>query len=316
MMQAILTKVAGVDVHKEILVITAIVGEEYQAPRIERLECSTMTDDLKTCGDKLKALGVTHVAMESTGIYWKPVYNVWSRQGLIITLGNAQHIKNVPGRKTDVSDSQWIAQLHRNGLIRPSYVPEEKFQHLRALTRHRSNLVGDTTRVKNRVQKLLEDGNVKLASVIENVFGVSGLAVLRAIGESITDAESLTIRVCTNVKASKEEIKRSLTNCLTEVHCFEVKEYLRQFDALQDCLRRIDAEINTRMQEFSDLILRLDEIPGIDRTGAQAIIAEATTHMDAFGDDRRFAAWAGVAPGNKQSARKKKELGSDMATHI
>jgi transposase len=313
-MRTILTHVAGVDVHKEELVITAILEEEPGRIRVEHLKCSTMTEDLDECALKLRQLGVVHVAMESTGIYWKPVYNVWHRRGLIITLGNAQHIKNVPGRKTDVTDSEWIAELHRSGLIRPSYVPEEEFQELRSLTRHRTHLVRDLTRVKNRVQRVLEDGNVKLASVISDVFGVGGLAVLRAIGNKITSPKRLAECIRTDVKAEKEVLRKSLSNCLTRTHCFEVREYLAQYDGLQQCLQRLNAEIDERMEKYSALIEKLDEIPGIDKIGAQIIVAEATTNMDAFGDDRRFAAWSGVAPGNKQSARKKKEPASEKET--
>ena len=287
-MQAINTHVAGVDVHKEILVITVLVGEAHQEPSAHLLRTSTFTDDLRRCGEKLLELGVTDVPMESTGIYWKPVYNVWHRLGLKITLANAHHLKRVPGRKTDVSDSHWIAILMRNGLIRSSFIPEEEFQQLRALNRHRIYLMRDLTRVKNRVQKVLEDGNIKIGSVLSDVFGVGCLAVLRAIAQGQTAA-------------------KALTNCLTEVHCFQIERYLGQFDELEDHVRKLDAEITRRMEKYSQLIERLDEIPGIDIRSAQGIIAEATAHMDAFQHDRNFAAWAGVAPGNNQSARKRRK---------
>jgi transposase len=161
-MEAIRTHVAGVDVHKKILAITVLIGDGNESPRIERFECSTFTDDLIAMGRKFLDLGVKDVAMESTGVYWKPLHNVWCPMGIKITVGNATHIKNVPGRKTDMNDSHWIAQLHRFGLIRSSFIPEAEFQQLRLLSRHRTNLVDDLSRVKNRVQKVLEDGNVKL----------------------------------------------------------------------------------------------------------------------------------------------------------
>jgi transposase len=306
-MQASLTHVAGVDVHKEILVICALIDQPDGFIRKEQLECSTMTEDLIECGKKLVGLGIKHVAMESTGIYWKPVYNVWRRLGLAICLGNAQHMKNVPGRKTDICDAEWIAQLHRSQLIRPSYIPEEEFQHLRVLTRHRTYLVSDITRVKNRVQKCLEDGNVKLGSVISNVFGVSGLLIVRAISEGVTDENQLADLVQTNVKTDKKELRKSLSNCLTETHCFDLGEHLRQYDALQECLKKLNAEIDSRMEKYAELIERLDEIPGIDKIGAQVIIAEATTDMSPFGQDRRFCAWSGVAPGNNRSAKKRRK---------
>jgi transposase len=306
-MQATLSHVAGVDVHKEILVICALVEQPDGSILKESLQSSTMTEDLKESGQQLLALGIKNVAMESTGIYWKPVYNVWRRLGLIVTLGNAQHMKNVPGRKTDVSDAEWIAQLHRSGLIRPSYIPEEEFQQLRVLTRHRTYLVSDISKVKNRVQKVLEDGNIKLGSVISNVFGVAGLQVVRAIAKGITEATQLAALVQTNVKTNQEELRKSLSNCLTETHCFDLGSHLQQYDALQDCLAELDTKINERMQKYVDLIERLDEIPGIDKISAQVIIAEATTDMSHFRDDRLFSAWAGVAPGNNQSAKKKRK---------
>ena len=307
-MQAILGNVAGIDVHKKILVITALVEDASDKVETHQFESSTMTGDLRVLAQKLLTLGVRHVAMESTGIYWKPVFRILRQTGLIVTLGNAQHIKNVPGRKTDASDSEWIAWLHKNGLIRPSYVPEEEFQELRILTRHRTYLVSDLTRVKNRVQKVLEDGNVKLSSILSNVFGVGGIAVLRAISQDCTNAEQLTALVQTNVKCSAEDLLKALTNCLSKAHCLELREYLSRYDAMMQSLERLQTEIDSRMSQYSHIIARLDEIPGIDKLTAQVLIAEATTHMENFRDDRTFAAWAGLAPGNHQSAGKKKRV--------
>jgi len=299
---------AGIDVHKKILVITALVEKSDGSVGKQMLECTTMTDDLRDCGKKLVELGVRHVVMESTGIYWKPVWRVFRQAGLLVTLGNAQHIKNVPGRKTDASDSEWLAWLHKNGLIRPSYVPEEEFQQLRALTRHRTHLVSDITRIKNRVQRVLEDGNMKLASVISNVFGVSGLTILRSIAQGSTDTATLAALVKTNVRAQPEEIRKGLCHCLTEVHCLEVREYLSRYDALNESLDRIQQVIDDRMNRYADIVERLDEIPGIDKLSAQVILAEATADMGAFKDDRCFAAWAGLAPGNHESAGKRRKV--------
>lgn len=311
-MQALLTHVAGVDVHKEILVITVLIGAADAEPKGQTLECSTYTDDLKIFGQKLLNLGVKHVAMESTGIYWKPVHNVWSPMGLEITLGNATHMKNVPGRKTDVNDSHWIALLHRNGLIRSSYVPEAEFQELRALNRHRTNLVEDIARVKNRVQKVLEDGNVKIGSVLSNVFGVAGIDVLDAIAAGETDADVLLSRVTTSIR-KKEDLKKALTNCLKPSHRFLIGELMQQYVDLNSRLSSVEQEISDRTRKHADLLSRLTEIPGVDRITAQGILAEATTKMEMFADDRKFAAWAGVAPGNNESAGKKKDRERGMA---
>lgn len=307
-MEVLLTHVAGIDVHKDMIMVTSLIGAADEKPVSATFECSTFTDDLRRCGEKLLALGIKHVAMESTGIYWKPVHNVWKPMGLLITLGNAYHMKNVPGRKTDVKDSQWIAQLHRNGLIQASYVPDVEFHQLRALTRHRNSLTCDVTRVKNRLKKVLEDGNIKLGSMLSDVFGVSSLAILRAIANGITSPNTLANLVTTRIKR-KEDIVPALTHCLRKDHLFLIKQYLAQYDQINAMIAAVEAEIDMYFERHAELIEKLDEIPGIDRTLAQAIIAEATTNMKTFRDEKAFAAWAGVAPGNNESARKKKDHG-------
>lgn len=304
-MQALKTHCAGVDVHKEMLAITALIGMPDENPKAVHLECSTFSDDLLACGMKLKEMGVTDVAMESTGVYWRPVFNVWDRLGLRIVVGNAGHIKNVPGRKTDVKDSQWIAELHRYGLIRPSFIPDGEFQRMRLLSRHRTNLTEDLARVKNRIQKVLEDGNIKLGSIISDVFSVAGLAVLEEISRGYTNADILAAAITTKIKR-KDEAKKALTNCLTNEHCFVVRELMTQFRDIKTRIENVEQELFAKIQPYRDLVEKLDEIPGIDVILAMGIIAEASTDMTAFKDERSFAAWAGVAPGNNESAGKKK----------
>lgn len=305
-MQAIRTHVAGVDVHKEILAITVIVGKADEEPRIERFECSTFTEDLMAMGTKFLDLGVMEVAMESTGVYWKPIYNVWAPMGIKITVGNASHIKNVPGRKTDMNDSHWIAQLHRFGLIKSSFIPEPEFVQLRLLSRHRSNLVEDQSRVKSRVQKVLEEGNVKLGSVVSDVFGKGAIEVLRLISQGINDPSKLRSVIKTNIK-KKEVLKKSLTNCLQAEHCFLIKELMQQYDDLQKRIDSIEDEITNKVQPYAELVDELKKIPGISDVLATGILAEASNDMSYFADERKFAAWAGVASGNNESAGKKKE---------
>jgi transposase len=304
-MEAIRTHVAGVDVHKKILAITVLIGDGNESPRIERFECSTFTDDLMAMGIKFLELGVKDVAMESTGIYWKPLHNVWAPMGINVTVGNATHMKNVPGRKTDMNDAHWIAQLHRFGLIRSSFIPESEFQKLRLLSRHRTNLVDDLSRVKNRVQKILEDGNVKLSSVVSDVFGAGSMKVLRLIANGQKDAETLRSAIKTNIK-NKEELKKSLTNCLTGEHCFLIQELMFQYDSIKERIRAIDNEIVQKIHPYSDLVEELKKIPGISDVLATGILAEASNDMSSFADERKFAAWAGVASGNNESAGKKK----------
>ncbi len=305
-MEVLRTHVAGVDVHKEILAITVLIGDADKEPEVIQFECQTFTEDLMACGQELLALDVREVAMEATGVFWKPIHNVWSPMGINLTVGQAAHIKNVPGRKTDMNDSYWIAKLHRFGLIRASFIPENVFQRMRLLSRHRTNLVEDLSRVKNRVQRILEDGNIKYGSIVSDVFGKSGLQVLRAIADGFTDASYLSSQVTTKIKR-KEEARKSLTNTFTNEHCFLIKELMSQYDHVKNMIRKVESELFELAQPYSHITEKLDEIPGIDEVLAIGIIAEASADMSHFEDERKFAAWAGVAAGNNESAGKKKD---------
>jgi transposase len=316
-MNPIKTHVAGVDVHKDILAITVMIGPEEGEPKIEHFECSTMTDDLKAMGITLKEMGVTDVAMESTGVYWKPVYNVWEPLGLKVIIGNASHIKGIPGRKTDTKDSEWIAQLHRFSLIKPSFVPEGVYQRLRLLSRHRTNLVSDQSKIKNRVEKVLQDGNIKWSSVVSDTFGAAGVKILDLIVDGVTDAQTLASSVKTKIKR-KEDAKKALTNCLTTEHIFVLGELMSQYRYLKqkilDVAKDKENELTEKILPYADLVDELDKIPGIDKILAMGIISEATTDMSSFKDGRSFAAWAGVASGNNESAGKKKDQKPEKAT--
>lgn len=314
-MEPIRTHVAGVDVHKEILAITVLRGPADSAPEIFQFSAETFTEDLMAVGRKFLDMGVKEVAMESTGVYWKPLYNVWAPMGIKITVGQAGHMKNVPGRKTDISDSHWIAELHRCGLIRASLIPDNEFQRMRLLSRHRTNLVHDLGRVKNRIQRTLEDGNVKLGTIATNIFGKSGLAVLRVIAEGCTDASVLSSKVTTKVKR-QQEAKKALTNCLTTEHIFLIQELMDQFDHIQSKIQKVELELRERIEPYKHLVAKLKEIPGIDEILAVGIIAEATTEMSNYPSERHFAAWAGVASGNNESAGKKKDQNAAKATPI
>jgi len=299
--------VAGVDVHKEKITITVL--KKNHENTIEKIiwESSTFTEDLEITGKKILDLGVKHVAMESTGVYWKPIFNVWDKLGLVITLGNATHIKNVPGRKTDVKDSEWIATLHLNGLIRPSYIPEAEFRELRLLTRHRMSLIDDLARVKNRIQKLLEDGNLKLGSVISDIFGVAGTRIIESIASGEDDPDYLASLVTTNVKKTREVIRKSLVHTLQEVHKKILQNLLLEMKYLKQLCLDIEDEISTRLKPHEEIINQLCTIPGINQKLAEDILAETSINMSTFKDDKNFAAWAGVAPGNHESASKKKK---------
>ncbi len=307
------THVAGVDVHKEVLAITVLIGDRDSEPQVEQFECLTFTEELMKCGIKLKEMGVKDVVMESTGIYWKPIYNVWGPLGLNITVAQAAHVKNVPGRKTDMNDSHWLAQLHRFGLVRASFIPDEIFQRMRLLSRHRTNLTHDLSRVKNRVQKVLEDGNIKWSTVASDVFGKAGLKVLDAIADGITNASYLASKVTTKIKR-KEEVHKALTNCLNTDHIFVIKELMDQYYYLNSRITQVENELREKALPYRHLIKKLDEIPGIDEILAIGILAEATDDMSNFRDERTFAAWAGVAAGNNESAGKKKDQSAEKVT--
>jgi transposase len=227
-----------------------------------------------------------------------------------VIIGNATHMKNVPGRKTDMNDSHWIAQLHRFGLIRPSFVPDGVYQRLRLLSRHRTNLVEDLSRVKNRVEKVLQDGNVKWSSVVSDTFGVAGVQVLDLISEGVTNAQTLAASVRTKIK-KKGEVEKALTNCLTNEHIFVIQKLMLQYRHIQSQLLDVENELTEKTLPYAHLIEELDKIPGIDKILAMAIITEATADMSSFPDERRFAAWAGVASGNNESAGKKKDQNAD-----
>jgi transposase len=313
--KALRTNVAGVDVHKEMIVVCILTGPADQDPIAEHFETSTMTDDLMAMGRILLDKGIREVAMESTGVYWRPLYNVWTPMGIEVTVGNAHHMKNVPGRKTDYKDAQWIAHLHRMGFIKPSFIPEPIFQRLRQLSRHRTNMVGDLARVKNRVQKVLEDGNIKWSSIVSDTFGVAGVNILRAIAAGETSAKGLAALATTNIKR-KEDKEKALKNYLTAEHCRVIKSLMNQYDFLTSEIRGIENDLAEQMVPYADLIEKLDAIPGIDKVLAMAILTEATTRMQSFPDERKFAAWAGVAPGNNESAGKKKDQNAEKAILI
>jgi transposase len=314
-MLAIRENVAGVDVHKEKLAITVLRGAADSEPEVFQFECNTFTEDLMACGTKFLELGVTEVAMESTGVYWKPLLNTWAPMGIKLTVAQAAHVKKVPGRKTDVSDSHWIAVLHRHGLIKPSFIPEDEFQRMRLLSRHRTNLVDDLARTKNRIQKTLEDGNVKFGVIAADVFGKSGVQVLRLIASGVTDATRLAQAVTTKIKR-KEEARKALTNCLTREHCFVIKELMGQYDDLKERIRLTEAELSKLAFPYYHLTQKLMEIPGISDVLAFGILAESTANMSHFADERAYAAWAGVAPGNNESGGKKKDQSAEKEIHI
>ena len=300
-MEAVVECCAGLDVHQGSVVACVLLGAAGRKPRKEVRTFATATADLVALRDWLEALGVTHVGMESTGVYWKPVHAVLEGHFELI-VGNAHHIKAVPGRKTDVKDAEWIADLVRHGLVRASFVPPPAIRELRDLVRLRRSLSEGLTTERNRTLKLLETANVKLASVASEVFGVSGMAMPRALVENAATPEQMADLARGKLRRKLTPLARALEGRLTEHHRFVLDLHLRRTAAIEADLAALDARIEAQMEPFRAQRALLRQIPGVDDRVAATIIAEIGIDMSAFGSAMRLASWAGVCPGNHESA--------------
>jgi transposase len=299
-METIFPCVAGLDVHKA----TVVACRRRLAPdgncTQEVRTFSTMTAGLLELSDWLAGEGGTHVAMESTGVYGKPVFHILEDR-FTTWLVNAQHIKRVPGRKTDVKDCEWIAQLLQHGLLHPSFVPPPVIRELRDLTRHRSQLVGEKVRVANRIQKVLEDANIKLASVATDVLGVSGRDMILAIIAGEGSPQSLAQRARGRLKKKIPELRLALQGKGTEHHRFPLRLLMDQRDGLESLIAKVGGRIGETMAPFAREVERLATIPGLDRRTAENLIAAIGADMGQFPSPGHLAAWAGIGPGNNQS---------------
>jgi transposase len=303
-MEVVYGRCCGLDIHKKLVVACLITPGEDGTPQKEIRSFSTMTDDLLALGDWLAGAGCTHVAMESTGVYWKPIYNLLeSRFALLLV--NAQHIKAVPGRKTDVRDCEWIADLLRHGLLRASFVPDQPQRDLRELTRYRASLVQERSREISRLQKTLEGANIKLSAVATDILGKSGREILTHLVAGSTDAAALADLARGKLRAKLPELERALVGRFGAHQRFLVAQQLSHIDALDEIIARLSAEIAERVRPFEDEITRLDAIPGVGRATAEVLVAELGTDMSRFPTDRHVASWAALCPGNHQSAGKR-----------
>jgi transposase len=295
----------GLDVHAKTVVACLIKHGKKQIRTY-----STMTDDLLRLSDWLVSEGCRQVAIESTGVYWKPVFNIL--EGVLeVVLVNARHVKGVPGRKTDVRDCEWLADLLRHGLLRPSFIPPLPIRELRELTRHRHTLVRDQTAVSNRIIKLVESANIKLAEVASNALGVSGRAMLRALAKGEEDPAKMAGLARGRLKVKQGQLTRALQGRLTRSQRFVLTELLDQLDQLEAAVTRVSAEICEQIEEGSDPFVKeavelLQTIPGVGEQIAEVIVSEIGTDMTRFPSDKHLASWAGVCPGNNESAGKRK----------
>jgi transposase len=292
----------GLDVHKK--GVTACVLWASGRRRQTRA-FGTFTRELLELGDWLRACGVTHVAMESTGVYWKPVWNLLEGQFEVL-LVNAQHIKAVPGRKTDQKDSEWIADLLQHGLLRASFVPPTPIRELRDLTRYRASLTQEINRIANRIQKVLEDANIKLASVATDTLGASGRAMLEAIVNGEQDGQRLAEMSRGLLRNKIPQLQQALEGRVSPHHRFLLRELLDHHYFVESKMRRIEQELAERLGPFQSEVARLCTIPGVDRVTAWGLLAEIGMNMKQFPDAQHLASWAGLCPGSHESAGKRK----------
>lgn len=290
----------GMDVHKK-TVVACIITPEGRETR----SFGTVTGELLALADWLEERMVTHVAMESTGVFWKPVYNLLEER-FTVWVVNAYHLKAVPGRKTDVRDAEWIAQLLQHGLVRPSFIPDRPQRELRELLRHRRGLIQQRADVVNRIQKVLEGANVKLSSVASDVVGVSGRAMLEAMVAGEDDPERLADLARGKLREKRPALVEALRGALGAHQQLLLESHLRHLDFLDGEVQRLSAEVERRTAPFDDAVKRLDAIPGIGRRTAEQVLGEIGLDMERFPSADHLASWARLCPGNNQSGGKQK----------
>jgi transposase len=295
----------GLDVHKK--TVAACVRKSAAGGRVseEVRTFGTMTRELLEMSDWLAAQGVTHVAMESTGVLWKPIYNLLEDRFELL-LVNAQHIKRVPGRKTDIKDCQWIAQLLQHGLLKASFVPPRAQRELRDLTRHRTQLVAEKNRLANRLHKTLEDANIKLGAVATDILGVSGRRMLEALAAGQEDPEQLANFARMSLRKKIPQLRLALQGTMREHHRFMLRLLLDQLAGLERLIGRLSERIEELLRPFEECLECLDDVPGVDRRTAENVLAEIGPDMSRFPTAGHLASWAGICPGSHESAGKRK----------
>jgi transposase len=295
-----------VDVHKASVVACVIAPSAGGAPCKEVRTFGTMTADLLQLVDGLLEAGCTAVAMESTGSYWKPLYNLLEGVVEQVLVVNAAHIKQVPGRKTDVKDAEWIADLLRHGLLRASFIPDRPQRELRELTRYRTSLIRERTAEVNRLQKVLEGANIKLAAVASDLTGVSGRAMLAALLDGSTDAAAMAQLAQGKLRAKIPQLEQALVGQVGAHQRFMIAQQLVHIDTLDEIIARVSAEVAERVHPFVEEIVQMDGVTGVGQRTAEALVAEVGVDMTRFPSADHLTAWAGLAPGNNESAGKRR----------
>jgi len=303
-MDMIVQRACGLDVHQASL--TACIMRQGVERQIKTF--GTATPQLIELKGWLKENHITHIAMESTGVYWKPVFNVLCDEDWQLMLVNARHIKNVPGRKTDTQDSEWICKLLRAGLLRGSFIPPEDIRQLRDLTRYRKKLQHHVQNEKNRVHKILQEANIKLTSVLTDIFGKTGMKILTALAKGVTDPAVLSSHFDQNKRIihKKGQALEALTGRFTAHHRFMLQKMLQHIVFLEQQIQTVEQQSEQHLQQYKRQVEQLATIPGIQQKAAASIIAELGVDMAIFPDEKHLASWSGLCPGHNESAGKKK----------
>ncbi len=305
-MEVVHRRCCGLDVHKKSVVACVLLSDPSGPPQREVRTFGTFTHEVLALADWLAEQQVTHIALESTGVYWKPIWNLLEDRFALL-LVNPRHIKAVPGRKTDVLDAEWLADLLRHGLLKASFVPDRAQRELRELTRYRTSLINERSAAVNRLQKTLEGANIKLASVASDVLGVSSRQMLAAVVDGTTlEASALAELAHGQLRDKVPQLEHALSGRVGPHQRFLLAEQLAHIDALDASLERLSTEIAERMRPFDELIERLDAIPGVGRTIAEVLLAEIGADMTRFPTANHLVSWAGMCPGHNESAGKKR----------
>lgn len=305
MLEVMFSHCAGLDVHKKSVTACVLVPDKKGKTRRRVKTFGTTTASLQGLKGWLQEMGVTHAALESTGVYWKPVYNILEEE-IVVWVVNAQHIKQVPGRKTDVKDAEWIATLMRMGLLNNSFIPDERQRDLRDLTRYRTQLTNERSAAVNRIQKVLEDANIKLSSVVTDIQGVSARQMLAAIIAGAEDSEALAELAKGRMRKKIPELGEALTGFVRPHHRFMLAELLTHVDGLNQQLTQLNERIVQQTAHQSELLARLDEIPGVGKHTAEILLAEIGDTVAPFPSAKHLASWACLCPGNNISANKRR----------